>query len=291
MMPAIRAVASASPLGRPPCRNRSATSVVVRSTPVATASRVEMALSDTSTMRASPEASTCVSVGNSGVGTPAMVAGAFDRSRPRCPAATTTWSRRRLSGVPRTLGDPDAAPAPVLMVRSASLAHAAAFPGHLAGSAPRTGAGAGVDGSLGKPRSRRRLSGAPRRLGRPGRGAGAGLMVRSASLAHAAALSGIPRRLGDPDAATAPVPMVRSASLAHAAAFPESPRRLGDPDAATAPVPMVRSASLAHAAPFPECLARSATRTRRRRRCRWFARQASLRRRVRFGCVGSSRGG
>ena len=61
MIPAIRAVASASPLGNCSARSNRTTSSVVRSTPVATARRTPGSLPDTSTIRAAPEASRWVS--------------------------------------------------------------------------------------------------------------------------------------------------------------------------------------------------------------------------------------
>ena len=61
MIPAMRAMASASPLGRPSRRSSSTTSAVVRSTPVATAVRAVGSLAETSTMRAAPAGSTWVS--------------------------------------------------------------------------------------------------------------------------------------------------------------------------------------------------------------------------------------
>ena len=54
MMPAMRAVASASPLGRPSAPSSATTSAVVCRTPVATAVRVVCSLPETSTMRAAP---------------------------------------------------------------------------------------------------------------------------------------------------------------------------------------------------------------------------------------------
>ena len=61
MIPAMRAVASASPFGRPSRRSSAITSAVVRRTPVATAVRAVASLSETSTMRAAPARSTWVS--------------------------------------------------------------------------------------------------------------------------------------------------------------------------------------------------------------------------------------
>ena len=60
-IPAIRATASASPLGRFSARSRAITSAVVRSTPDAHASRTVTCLAETSTIRAAPLASTWVS--------------------------------------------------------------------------------------------------------------------------------------------------------------------------------------------------------------------------------------
>src|SRR5947209_19882611 len=61
MIPAMRAVASGSPLGSCSARSNRTTSSVVRSTPEATASRAEVCLSETSTIRAAPRSSTWVS--------------------------------------------------------------------------------------------------------------------------------------------------------------------------------------------------------------------------------------
>src|SRR4051812_47086325 len=59
-MPAMRATASASPLGRPSRRSSAMTSGVVTKRPAARASRAVTSLADTSTMRAAPAASTWV---------------------------------------------------------------------------------------------------------------------------------------------------------------------------------------------------------------------------------------
>ena len=61
MMPATRAVARASPLGRPPLVMRSTTSARVCRTPAATAVRRVASLPDTSTMWAAPDSSRCES--------------------------------------------------------------------------------------------------------------------------------------------------------------------------------------------------------------------------------------
>src|SRR6478752_927834 len=92
MIPAIRAVASASPFGRLPCCNNRTTSAVVRSTPVASAVLVVGCLPETSTIRAAPLASTWVSAG-AGSGT----AGGDCENWAPLTAAPTPW-RRRPSG-------------------------------------------------------------------------------------------------------------------------------------------------------------------------------------------------
>src|SRR5215207_4051750 len=60
-MPAIRATATASPLGTPPPRSSATTSGLTSTRPAAVATRVVTAFSLTSTIRAAPVSSTCVS--------------------------------------------------------------------------------------------------------------------------------------------------------------------------------------------------------------------------------------
>src|SRR5690606_7669150 len=85
MMPAIRATASASPLGRPSARSNATTSGVVRTRPAATARRTDTFLPETSTIRAAPSASTWVRPGRSVTGPPYRrpVAGRTGRPTPR----------------------------------------------------------------------------------------------------------------------------------------------------------------------------------------------------------------
>src|SRR5512132_129124 len=58
-MPAIRATASASPFGTAPSRSAATQSVLSSTRPAAVAERAVTALSETSTMRASPVAPRC----------------------------------------------------------------------------------------------------------------------------------------------------------------------------------------------------------------------------------------
>src|SRR5436305_14253978 len=62
MMPAMRATASASPLGSAPSRSRRTTSADTSTRPLAVAVRTVTSLPATSTMRAAPLSSTCVNL-------------------------------------------------------------------------------------------------------------------------------------------------------------------------------------------------------------------------------------
>src|SRR4051812_28332629 len=64
MMPASRATPRASPLGTPEPRNSTTTSAETSTRPAATATRCVTSLSETSTIRAAPDSSTCVNRGS-----------------------------------------------------------------------------------------------------------------------------------------------------------------------------------------------------------------------------------